>query len=44
MYKIEAEKLKSKGKFTPFDGMTFCGSVEQTWINGEPVFKRQEKK
>ena len=43
MYKIDAEKLKTKGKFTPFDGMTFCGSVEQTWIHGEPVFKRQEK-
>ena len=34
MYKIDAEKLKSKGKFTPFDGITFCGSVEQTWIQG----------
>ncbi len=41
--KIEAEKLKSKGKFTPFDKMTFCGSVEQTWIHGERVFERQEK-
>ncbi|RLD10642.1 MAG: allantoinase AllB [Chlamydiae bacterium] len=44
MYKIEAEKLKSKGKFTPFDGTTFCGAVEQTWISGEPVFKRREQK
>jgi len=40
MNKIEAEKLKSKGKFTPFDGMTFCASVEQTFIHGERVFKR----
>lgn len=41
MNKVEAEKLKSKGKFTPFDGKTFCGSVEQTFIRGERVFKRQ---
>ena len=43
MNKIEAEKLKSKGKFTPFDGMTFCASVEQTFIRGERVFVRQNK-
>ena len=37
-YQVHDFELRSKGKFTPFDGMAFKGKVEQTWIRGEKVY------
>jgi len=37
-YEIHGKDLQSKGKFTPFDGMTFRGKIKQTWLRGECVF------
>jgi allantoinase len=36
--RIEGERLLSKGKLTPFEGMLFAGSIKSTWLRGRPVF------
>ena len=37
-YKINAQKLQSKGKFSPFHGMIFRGKIKKTWLRGQSVF------
>ncbi len=32
---VKGEAFVSKGKNTPFEGMTFYGKVTDTWVNGE---------
>jgi allantoinase len=36
--KVEGERLLSKGKITPFEGMVLAGSVAATYVRGRPVF------
>ena len=35
---VDAAKLQSKGKYTPFHGQTFYGRVRQTWLRGTRVY------
>ena len=35
--KITAADMQSKGKYTPFEGMTFNAVVEQTWLRGKLI-------
>ena len=35
--RIEGAKLLSKGKMTPFEGMSFAGAVAATWLRGRLV-------
>lgn len=37
-YKIDKNSFVSKGKNTPFDGMTVTGRVEKTFVDGKIVF------
>ncbi|MBU4484936.1 amidohydrolase family protein, partial [bacterium] len=41
-WKVDAAKMKSKGKFTPFDGRKFTGSVEKTILRGKVVFDAKD--
>src|SRR5208283_4394765 len=36
--RIEGEKLLSKGKLTPFEGMSFSGAIAATYVRGRPVY------
>jgi allantoinase len=38
--KIEGARLLSKGKITPFEGMTLSGSIRATYVRGRPVYER----
>ena len=38
-YTIEKECIMSKCGWSPFEGTTYSWSVEQTWVNGECVYK-----
>ena len=40
--KIDAEKFKSKGKNTPFDGKTYTGEVAITIKGGKVVYRREQ--
>ncbi len=40
---VEPEKLRSKSKNTCFKGMTFTGKVKYTILNGEIVYKDENK-
>ena len=35
--KITAADMQSKGKYTPFEGMIFDATVEQTWLRGKLI-------
>jgi dihydroorotase-like cyclic amidohydrolase len=39
--KIEGATLLSKGKITPFEGMTLSGSIRSTYVRGLPVYERE---
>ncbi len=39
---ISGEKLLSKGKITPFEGMTFSGSIRSTWLRGRAVYTERD--
>ncbi len=39
-WQLEADKLVSKGKNTPFSGWGFSGKTSKTWIKGKQVFCR----
>jgi len=41
--KVQPAKMHSKGKYTPFDGITFHSVVEQTYLRGRKIFDRKEK-
>ena len=38
-YRIDASAFASKGKNTPFDGMTVKGRVKATIVDGEVVYQ-----
>jgi allantoinase len=40
--KIEGESLLSKGRITPFDGMTLAGKVASTYVRGRLVYDGQK--
>lgn len=37
-YTVTTEKIASKCGWSPFEGMKFNWSIEQTWVNGNKVF------
>lgn len=39
-WQLEADKLISKGKNTPFTGWGFSGKTSNTWVKGKQVFSR----
>lgn len=39
---ISGLAMRSKGKYTPFEGMTLNAVVERTWLRGCPVFDARE--
>jgi len=42
-WQLEAEKLLSNGKNTPFSGWSFSGKTCQTWVKGKCVYKESSK-
>ena len=38
-YTVTKERIMSKCGWSPFEGTTFNWSIEQTWVNGECVYK-----
>lgn len=38
LYTVTKEKIASKCGWSPFEGMKFNWSIEQTWVNGNKVF------
>lgn len=41
-YVIDPQSFESMGKNTPFGGWTSCARVEQTWVEGRPVWTRAD--
>lgn len=41
---VSAKDMHSKGKYTPFDGVTFNAIVKQTFLRGEEIMNRDENK
>lgn len=39
-YKIDSKEFLSKGKATPFDGLTVTGQIAATFVNGKKVWER----
>ncbi|CAA6822707.1 MAG: Dihydroorotase (EC [uncultured Thiotrichaceae bacterium] len=39
-WEVDVEQLSSKGKNTPFQGWSFTGQVEKTYVKGKQVFNR----
>lgn len=37
---ISAENMHSKGKYTPFEDVTFCAVVKNTYLRGEEIMNR----
>ena len=41
-WRVEGARLEHRHPLTPYDGMELWGRVEETWLRGEPVFRRGE--
>ena len=41
---ISADTMHSKGKYTPFQGMTLKAKVERTWLHGTAVISESGKR
>ncbi|MDZ7765995.1 MAG: dihydroorotase family protein [Melioribacteraceae bacterium] len=41
---VSAEDMHSKGKYTPFEDVTFNAIVKQTFLRGEEIMNRDENK
>lgn len=41
---VTAENMQSKGKYTPFEGVTFRAVVKNTYLRGEEIMNRDENK
>ncbi|KUG24782.1 allantoinase [hydrocarbon metagenome] len=41
---VSEEDMHSKGKYTPFEGVTFSAVVKQTYLRGEEIMNRDENK
>lgn len=39
-HRITSAEMQSKGKYTPFEGMTFNATVEQTWLRGKLIARQ----
>ena len=39
---ISADNMHSKGKYTPFDGVTFNAVVKNTYLRGEEIMNRDK--
>jgi dihydroorotase-like cyclic amidohydrolase len=40
---VSSDKMHSKGKFTPFEGVKFNATVEKTWLRGKVVADKYNK-
>ncbi len=43
-FPVHASEMHSKGKYTPFEGVVFHARVEETFVRGNHIISRREKK